>query len=401
MREPYPYQIEGSAFLASPAQRRSYLADEMGLGKTVQAILATRELEPHRTTVVCPASVVENWKREWEWWRGYGQLTVISYSKLIRRPVEQTELVILDEAHFCKSPGAQRTKAALKLAAGAKWAWLLSGTPMPNDPRELYPIFKYLYPDYCTAHGVTTQFKWMDRYCQWTQSDYGYRCWGTKPAARTELRPALRQIMLRRKLEDVALELPPLRTTVQYLDPDPGMAQELAELGADMIGEEHMSRMRRFLGTYKSTRIAKLIIDELNDGQYDSIIVLYHHHDTGEVFKNALANAGLTWCGFDGSTQQAQRQREIDSFQSGAGRVFLAQQGAAGTGITLTRASEIVLVEPSWSPSDNQQAIKRAHRIGQDQPVRARLFAVPDSLDEGLMNALARKSEMVEEVVDG
>ena len=81
--------------------------------------------------------------------------------------------------------------------------------------------------------------------------------------------------------------------------------------------------------------------------------------------------------------------------------MFLAQQGAAGTGITLTRASEIVLVEPSWSPAYNEQAIKRIHRIGQEHPCRARLFAVPDSLDAALMVTLARKTVMVKEVVDG
>jgi SWI/SNF-related matrix-associated actin-dependent regulator 1 of chromatin subfamily A len=305
--------------------------------------------------------------------------------------------VILDEAHYCKTPSSKRTKAALKLAAGAKWAWLLSGTPMPNDPRELYPVFKALWPRYCEEHGVTTAFKWMDRYCSWTESDYGYRVWGTKPACRTELLPALRQIMLRRRLEDVALELPPLRTTVQYLDPDPGMAQELAELGADMVGEEHMSRMRRFLGTYKASRIGKIINDELEQGQYDGVVVLYHHHDTRDTLAALLA--GHQVHGFDGSTTSPMRQVEIERFQH-AGGVFLAQQGAAGVGITLTRASEIVLVEPSWSPEDNNQAIKRIHRIGQDKPCRARLFAVPDSLDEGLMNALARKSAMVKEVVD-
>jgi SNF2 family DNA or RNA helicase len=175
------------------------------------------------------------------------------------------------------------------------------------------------------------------------------------------------------------------------------MAQELAALGADMVGEEHMSRMRRFLGTYKASRIGKIINDELEQGQYDGVVVLYHHHDTRD--KLAALLAGHQVHGFDGSTTSPMRQVEIERFQH-AGGVFLAQQGAAGVGITLTRASEIVLVEPSWSPEDNNQAIKRIHRIGQDKPCRARLFAVPDSLDEGLMNALARKSAMVKEVVD-
>lgn len=398
----YPYQLEGASFLASHARRRSYLADEMGLGKTVQAILATRQLAASRVTIVCPASVVENWRREWETWEGRSTLppTIVSYAKLIRSPVEQTELVILDEAHYCKTPSSKRTKAALKLAAGAKYAWLLSGTPMPNDPRELYPVARALYPEWCEEHRVTTAFKWMDRFCVWAESDYGYRVWGNKPAARTELAPFLRTWMLRRRLTDVALELPPLRTTVQYLDADPNLAYELEKLGVQG-DDEHMSRLRRMLGTYKAPRIAKRLVAELQDDPALQMVVLYHHHDTGNELADAFDAADLSWVGFDGSTPSADRQFEIDTFQSGAARVFLAQQGAAGTGITLTRASEIVLVEPSWSPSDNEQAIKRIHRIGQEHPCRARLFAVPDSLDEAVMLTLTRKTKMVQEVVDG
>ena len=400
MPEPYPYQKEGATFLLEKTSRRKYLCDEMGLGKTVQAIIATRQLQPHRVTVVCPASVVENWRREWETWGGFGKLTVLSYSKLIRREADVTDLVILDEAHYAKTPSAKRTKAALKLAAGAKWAWLLSGTPMPNDPRELYAPVKYLWPEYCEANRVDTAFRWMDRYCQWSESDYGYRVWGTKPACRTELLPFLRTIMLRRRVADVALDLPPLRTTVQYLDQDNHLARELETLGVQG-DDEHMSRLRRLLGAYKAPRIAERLVAELRDDKQLHMVVLYHHRDTGAALADAFDDADISWVGFDGSTPSATRQYEIDTFQRGDARVFLAQQGAAGTGITLTRASEIVLVEPSWSPAENDQAIKRIHRIGQDSPCRARLFAVPDSLDEAVMLTLTRKTAMVEEVVDG
>ena len=81
------------------------------------------------------------------------------------------------------------------------------------------------------------------------------------------------------------------------------------------------------------------------------------------------------------------------------GRIFLAQQTAAGIGITLTAATEIVLVEPSWSPEDNLQAIKRIHRIGQKHPCRARLFAVPDSIDAAIMKSTARKMKMIGKVI--
>lgn len=393
----YPYQERGALFLQQ--HTRAYLADEMGLGKTVQAIVAARAVEPELTLVVCPASVVENWRREWETWQGPGSLEVVSYSKLIRQTITADmlfDLVILDEAHYCKTPSAKRTMAALAVAKRAPRAWLLSGTPIPNDIRELYPVFRHLFPEKFPT--LTSAFKWMDHFTIWSDSDYGYRVWANKATVKSEMLPALRSIMFRRRLEDIALELPPLRITTQYLDKDSTLAEELEALGAQPDDEEHMSTLRRILGEYKAPRVAQILLEEINEGR--DMVILYHHRATGEALAVALGNNdhGPLW-GFDGSTPSPQRQKEIDGFQREGG-VFLAQQGAAGTGITLTRASEIVLVEPSWSPSDNEQAIKRIHRIGQEQPCRARIFAVPDSLDEALMATLVRKTAMVEEVLD-
>ena len=401
--ELYPFQKTGVDFLTR--HPRAYLADEMGLGKTVQAIVAQQEVfrwaeRQPRTLVICPASVSENWRREWALWEGHGQLLVRSYASLLRHPVdpEWADLVILDEAHYCKSISAKRTRSAMTLARAAPRAWLLSGTPMPNDPRELWPMFKYLWPELHIAGD--TAFTWMNRYCKWSDSDYGYRVWGTTPLAKTELVPNLKKFMLRRRLKDIALDLPSLRFTVQHLDKNPDLAEELENLGADMEGEEHMSTMRRILGTYKAPRVAEIVLEELREEQYRDVVVLYHHHDTAHALVGGLSKVGLHLYGFDGSAPPSKRQEEIDGFQQHGG-IFLAQQGAAGIGITLTRAHEIILVEPSWSPEDNWQAIKRIHRIGQDAPCRARLFAVPGSMDEALMNTLRRKSAMVKEVVDG
>lgn len=403
----YPFQREGVEFLNE--RHRAYLADEMGLGKTVQAAVAASEClwDDSEVVVVCPASVVENWKREWdEWATGLAPAHVISYSKLIRpahrnKLPEYPDLVIFDEAHYLKTGKAKRTKAAIQYAKStAGRVWLLSGTPMPNDPRELYPVLKGFWPELLEELGTTTAFKYMDRFCVWTENEWGYRVWGLKPAAKKELVPAVRRILLRRKLTDVALDLPPLRFTVERLSKDEELADKLRELGADMYSDdESLSTLRRVLGEYKAEPIAKRIREEIEDGQYRDVVVLYHHHRTGDELRRNLTGLYAMVYGFDGSTPSEERQHQIDVFQKRGG-IFLAQQGAAGIGITLTRATEIVLVEPSWSPEDNAQAIKRIHRIGQDRPCRARLFAVPGSLDDALMSALARKQGMIEEVLN-
>ena len=267
----------------------------MGLGKTVQAVVAARESRPSSTVVVCPASVVENWKREWAAWDGPSGLEVISYAKLIRRARTEnlrSDLVILDEAHYCKSPGAKRSKAALAVAARAKQAWLLSGTPMPNHATELFSVFKALWPEYCAEWGTTTAFKWLDFFCNWGESDYGPRVWGNKPTVVSHLKPALKKIMLRRRLDEIALELPPLRVTTQYLPQDPELAGRLEELGVE--GDlEHMSTLRRVLGEYKAPRVAQVLREELAEGQ--DMVVLYHHRDTGEELRQGLAGHANVW----------------------------------------------------------------------------------------------------------
>jgi len=395
----FPFQEEGVSFLLD--RKRAYLCDEMGLGKTPQAIVAARDLGIKRTMVVCPASVVENWKQEWETWKGPGKLAVISYAKLVRQNIVGDPgggyTIILDEAHYCKTISAQRTKAALSIARTADRAWLLSGTPMPNDPRELWSVVKILWPEVAHHFGITNQFQWMDRWCIWSEGEYGYRVWGLKPDAKTLLIPQIRKLMLRRKIADVAIELPPLRTTVEWLPRDDSFGKELERLG--MTGDAaHISTLRRVLGSHKAPLIAKQLVAELKEGNHQTV-VMYHHRDTGSLLHETFDRAKLSVVGFDGAASSAQRQHAIDAFQDGKARIFLAQQTAAGIGITLTAASDIVLVEPSWSPEDNRQAIKRIHRIGQSAPCRARLFAVPDTIDAAIMKSTARKMDMIEEVI--
>lgn len=396
----YPYQREGVRFLAS--RRRAYLADTMGLGKSAQAIVAAaripHEFEPGkfglRTVVVCPASAVENWKAEWEKWRGPGTPRFISYSSLIRKDWKSwsPDLVILDEAHYAKSPSAKRTRAALGLAAKAKYAWLLSGTPMPNSPLELWPAFKYLWPDTISDLGISRGKQWMDRFCITRPTIYGPKVCGVRNGA--ELRALLEDRMLRRTLDDVGLDLPPLRVDLVRLPKMP-----MPEYDAEADSEESMySTMRRHLGAAKAPVIARQIVEELDNGAYGAVIILYFHRNVGSTLWDAFDAAGYRPVGFDGSSPQRARQTAIDSFQAGKHRVFLAQQTSAGVAINLTAASEIVLVEPDWTPSGNQQAIKRCHRIGQTSPCRARVFAVTGTMDQSIMETIVRKTRMLQEV---
>ena len=409
----YDYQKEGVRFLMG--RKRAYLADEMGLGKTVQAIKAAEALDVKSVLVVCPASAVLNWHREWKtWYRGKrGYLAVVSYSRLIRswREIDggDWDLVILDEAHYCKTPSAKRTIRALNIAKKAGRAWLLSGTPIPNNPSELWPIMKHLWPEIPAVFGIRNAFGWFDRFCLWTTTQYGPRPYGVKNA--DQLRRRLTTFMLRRRLDQIALDLPPLRVDVHRLEKDASLQAALQKFGdvrdleALMELEQKeggsVSRLRRLLGEYKTPRIAELIVEELGCGAYPRIVVLAHHRNSLARLAQYFKEKGVRYVGFHGGTSLTQRQAAIDAFQGGGEQVFLAQQTAAGIAINLQCASEIVLVEPSWVPSENTQAIKRIHRIGQDSPCRARIFSVIGTLDDPLMEIVAQKSRMITEILGG
>lgn len=402
----YAFQEEGVRFLAE--RERAYLADGMGLGKTAQAVSAALELGLS-PLVFAPASAVPNWEKEWLKWGGTeGGLVVASYAKLTRGSLVtdlDSDLVILDEAHYTKTPSAKRTKAALKLAQKADRAWLLSGTPMPNDPRELYTMFRYLWPERLPLNGdgrPVTAFEWMDHFTRWRPTEYGPKVYGVKRGA--ELRSMLFNdpIMIRRKLKDVGIELPPLRVHVHRLPYNQAFADRVAGLEGARGGDLSTPEVRRILGRYKAPGIAKLLIEEIKDRAYKKVVVMYWHHDTRKIFASEFEKAGISWVGFHGGASGRERETAKRRFIETDVPVFLVQQKAGGTGTDgLQIANEIVIAEPDWSPDENAQAIKRVHRIGSDSPVRARLFAVDGTVDASIMDALATKIEMRKEVLNG
>jgi SWI/SNF-related matrix-associated actin-dependent regulator 1 of chromatin subfamily A len=217
----YDYQEEGVRFLMD--RRRAYLADVPGLGKTAQALLAAKRLGMN-PVVVAPAVAVPVWYDEARKWDT--SVTAISYTKLAMDPdaawLLQNDVVILDEAHYVKSPKAKRTRAALSLARGASRAWLLSGSPMPNDPTELWTVFTALWPERIPAPAREYN-GWRDRFTKWSYMPGPGRrmipkIWGVRNGS--EIREMLRPVMLRRHVSDVSLQLPPLRLNVVPLPAD-------------------------------------------------------------------------------------------------------------------------------------------------------------------------------------
>ena len=410
----YDFQHTGVDFLA--ARARAYLADDMGLGKTAQACVATGLAGMvRRVLVVCPASAKENWRREWKTWGPLGRtFCVISWSSSQLQSEQFMlgwDIMILDEAHYAKTPGAKRTRAALLAAAQTPIVWCLSGTPNPNKHLgELYTVFRALMPEACAALGLRTYDEWFNHFCEWSHVGPFHarrkRVYGVKNT--DDIRPYLRKFMLRRRLSDVELQLPELRVDVHRLPRDPGFlvgADVPPELGAAyerMAAEEgsdkSTARLRRYLGEYKAPRIARVIAEELEAQQYEKIVIMAHHRSVLKTFGERLQKFGVI--GFDGGTPSPKRQGIIDEFKSNPRKkVFVVQQQAGGVAIDgLQVSSEIVLAEPDFTPDPIRQQIKRIHRIGSTRPCRARVFAVADTLDEGVLGTVTMKLRHEQEI---
>lgn len=454
---PYPYQQEGARWLAGREQ--ALLADEMGLGKSAQVILACDMVNANNILVVCPAAVRVNWDREFTRFspmdrpcnvmltgkdRPSPGVNVVSYDLLasvekLRNALKATpwDVLVLDEAHYCKERTAKRTKAIYGHAQhkgvmhNAKRVWRLSGTPMPNNASELYTHLK--------SAGVANTSYWdfVFRYCDGFDSGFGYKITGVKNTE--ELRGMLDQIMLRRKKNDVMTQLPPItfgEVTVERsqveLDPwfyenwrpigIPAFLKELegidgslkAGLQAVRRGHGHKlddslellkayakstSTLRRYIGLAKLPRVLDIIEDELKTGAVDKIVLFAIHQQVIELARQRFRKLGAVT--LFGGTPTAKRQANIDKFQKDPKcRVFIGQITAAGTGITLTAAHEVAFLESSWVPADNAQAAMRCHRIGQAFPVRVRFFTCAGSVDEEVMRTVVNKTRQITKVVD-
>lgn len=420
--ELHPYQLDGVKFLSERAH--AYLCDEMGLGKSAQAIVAASTVRVKSILVIAPASAVENWKREFKFWAPHllPVLEVHSYEMAVKLKSQLTaptrttrwDLTIIDEAHYLKSPDAKRTHAILGVGGIAHHAhrtWLLSGTPMPNHAGELWVVLRtfgltsYDYEDY------------LKRYCNVYQQNYHWkpRVLGTKQDHIHEVKTALSKLALRRTTAEVLKDLPPINFQTHYLNEgdfeielSPSMREKLNEeltriafeLSTDLDDErliatlevlaKSVSTIRRYNGLKKAKAASELVLEELQSNAYQKIILFCAHRAVAQDLEKSLIQYFPVVV--QGDTPQGDRMSLIDRFNLNPEcRVFIGNIQAAGVAINLTAANQVLFVEQSWTPADNAQAAKRAHRIGQKLPVFVRTLSIANTIDEKISATLSRK----------
>lgn len=438
-----PYQRAGIVYASK--RDACLIGDDMGLGKTIQAVGVlniNREIE--RVLIVCPASLRLNWAREIEKWAirpfrigivdgkffpsDQPDVLIINYDVLKRysERIADTifDLAVFDEAHYLKDPRAQRTKAALGVKA-LRWLFL-TGTPIPNRPKELFPMLSKLDPKDLGRNF----FAFARRYCAAHRNRWGWDFDGA--SNKEELQDKLRErCMIRRRKVDVLKELPPKRRQVIEIPPD-GCARlvndenllvekreaiiaELriqAELSKASESEEEYraamenlrAEIRIVFGQIAKTRqelgVKKVpyVVEHLREALAGGPVVCFAHHR--DVVASIAAEFPEDVVTVTGETALDERQFAVDEFQAGRKKLFIGNIKAAGVGLTLTASSHVVFAELDWTPANIVQAEDRCHRIGQLNPVLVQHIVFARSVDCNMAKAIVEKQNVIDSILD-
>jgi SWI/SNF-related matrix-associated actin-dependent regulator 1 of chromatin subfamily A len=366
-----------------------------------------------RPVVYCPAIVVSHWLSEFTemGWKGAPPI-VASYDRVVRGGVAAREkmleykpdALILDEAHLLRTPTAQRTKLILGKDGYARRiprVWAASGTPMWKNPNNLWTVLSTLFPHVCASYGCTTQQDWLDMFCRYTVTKFGVQVYGVKNAP--ILHELLETVMLRRTLDDVALDLPKVFWQQQKLDVSLSAEFKEAEREAEASGALELrqtgatARYRRLVGEAKAPAIVSQLAEEL-EGSGEKVVVFAYHRTVLGALALGLHKYGVAY--IDGDTSPLERDAAIGAFQHEPDvRVFVGQIQACQAGITLTAAQRVVIVEPDWTANVNVQAAQRVARIGQKaEHCVAQLISLAGTLDDAIVRVNLRETRMGQEI---
>jgi SWI/SNF-related matrix-associated actin-dependent regulator 1 of chromatin subfamily A len=411
------YQSHGAKFLSE--RRAALLADEPRVGKTAQAVIAADLVGAQSVLVLCPASAVPGWKREFDrFLECPPNVTVLSYDKAIRC-IERGcwDVLILDEAHYLKNPKAKRTQLVFGpkcdgqgLAGMCDRVYALTGTPMPKDASELWPMFRALAPERITNPKTGKPYNFWQftmKYCKVKNNGFGMQIVGTKN--HDELRAKLDGFMLRRSLADVAPEMPVMQydtLPVEAKFPS-GLSSEIdiAKKALEEGGLEglnavapHVATLRRMTGIAKVRPVVEWVKTHFECGG-GKLVIFAHHKAVLDGLADELSGAKVHWVKVSGETPALAREKGIWSFQNDHYGVFLGQLQAAGTAIRLDAADQVLFVESSWVPSDNFQASQRVLDVTKTTPCLARFVSIAGSLDDSIMRVVARRTEDISKIL--
>jgi SNF2 family DNA or RNA helicase len=449
------YQRAGVAY-ASHA-RRVFIADEMGLGKTIQAMATleslhllseTEDTAPcYPAVVVCPSSLVLNWKKEYNRFFperivevvkdrktipmfGTYDVVVVGYPNITawEKQLCNHNSYVFDESHYCKSPDAQRTKSAKKMTKSNKSAVVLclTGTPVTNRPAEYAPQLDILgqldkfgglwgfYRRYCGAH--------KDKWGQWHLEGHSNL---------EELNEKLRSICyIRRTKDQVMTDLPPVVHAPITVEGSPAVMKEYAKAEADIVAylierakqiakelglpigaaavsarlkaeaNEHlvkMSVLRKIAARAKMPVVEEWIKERVDQGR--KVVVAAHHRDIVDEITNRFG--GLKIQGGMDVNDVEDAKHKFQTLPCDQAPVIVLSIQAAKTGHTLTASQEVLFVELPWTPADVDQTYSRCHRLGQLGSVTSTYMMTSGTIDEDIYALIEQKRKIVNVATEG
>ena len=434
--------------------RTFLLADEPGLGKTAQALLAASVSNSYPLLVVVPNVVKTNWAREVELWTpgrtatvvhgdgkdvdAFSDVVIVNYEVLDRHVGWLSRFgfkgMVVDEAHFIKNLKSERSKNVLALSRSIRAAQpralliALTGTPLINDIDDFRAIWQFLGWIDDKKPLATLMGKLEDSGL--TPADFGFFA---------EARQAVIDMgIVRRKKVDVAADIPARRVADIPVELDDDLGRSIREAEAALTA--------RLLATYRRVRALKpdAAVDDLvrvvahaeldeskgaksadnvftmvrKIGQAKAglaadytaqlarnvgkVVFFAKHIDVMDAAEAAFAKAGIKSVSIRGDQSPKSRQGAIDAFNNDADvQIVVASLTAAGVGLNLQAASNVVLAELSWTSAEQTQAIDRVHRIGQELPVTAWRIIAAHTIDARIAELIDSKAGLAARALDG
>jgi SNF2 family DNA or RNA helicase len=416
------------------------LADDMGLGKTIQVIATHLHLAQTRgplpTLVVCPASLLGNWRREIGRFapktpqrRYHGpqrsldglvgdEIVVTTYGVLRRDPAAlatvEWGLVVADEAQHAKNPFTRAAKALRAVPAKARFA--MTGTPVENRLSDLWSLLDWSTPGLLPPLDVFQRDIAVpierdgdrdvtSRFARQVQP-FLLRRRKTDPGIAPELPPKTEaDVPVLLSAEQATLYKAVLDDALDEIEGSEGFARQglvfklLTGLKQICNHPAHYLGQRGPLsGRSGKLEAAEELLAAVVDGG-EAALVFTQYVKMGHLLDRRFQDLGLASRFLHGSMTVTQRDELVDTFQAGDFQVFVLSLKAAGTGLNLTRASQVLHYDRWWNPAVEDQASDRAWRIGQERPVQVHRLVTEGTLEEKIAATLAGKRQLAESVV--
>ncbi len=445
---------------AAAAGHRSFLlADEPGLGKTAQALLAAQAANAYPLLVVVPNVVKTNWAHEVGMWTpkrkatvihgdghtidGFADIVIVNYEVLDRHVGWLGDFgfrgMVVDEAHFIKNKSSQRSKHALELSERIRsrtsrpLLMALTGTPLINDIEDFRTIWQFL--------------GWIDDkkpLAELMDALEDRRLTPADPGFYRNARAAVVDMgIVRRRKVDVAADIPARRIADLPVELDDEVGRSIREAERELA--------RRLVSRYESalaTRTSGVVVDGIDHelvrrvatweredtstpdsgenvfsmmrriGQAKAglaadyaaqlahhvgkVVFFAKHIDVMDVAEETFAKRGIRYSSIRGDQSKKAREQSIESFVNDPDvAVIVCSLSAAGVGLNLQVASNVVLAELSWTDAEQTQAIDRVHRIGQEEPVTAWRIIAAQTIDTKIAELIDSKAGIAARALDG